>query len=169
MDRFERSLVEQIPRLRRYAWALTGDRERADDLVQDCLARALSRRRLWISSKGMRGWLFTILHNVHVNAVSRMGAAPRAVGTEALEQMPSEGGEAEELQTFREIDRALQRLSPEHRQVVLLVAVEQMPYREAAKVLGVPVGTVMSRLARGRERLRQLLSEPNGVALKRVK
>lgn len=149
------AIVAEIPRLRRYARALAGDAVRADDLVQDTLERALSRFTLWRPGN-LRAWLFSIMHNVFVNQVK----APRPLafpGDEAMPDLPVRATQADALE-LRDLSRALHKLSPEQREVLLLVGLEEMAYAEAAKVLGVPVGTVMSRLSRGRERLRALLA-----------
>ena len=150
-------LIEQhIPRLRRYARALAGDRAAADDLVQDTLERALSRFHLWRQGSDLRAWLFTIMHNIFVNqARSRARRYHEALETEpAADAVRAPEPDWLEL---RDIARALSRLPQEQRVVVLLVGLEQFTYDEAAQVLGVPIGTVMSRLSRGRERLRALL------------
>jgi RNA polymerase sigma-70 factor (ECF subfamily) len=169
MDPFERQLMAQMPRLRRYAWALKGNRERADDLVQDCLARALSRRHLWIRTRRMRPWLFTIMHNIHVNDISRNARAPQEVAVNDFDHIANTRDAPEGQQALEEIDRALQRLSPEHREVLLLVGLEQVTYKEASIVLGVPIGTVMSRLARAREHLRGQLFEDNLVSVTKIR
>jgi RNA polymerase sigma-70 factor (ECF subfamily) len=159
---------EQIPRLRRYARALTGDRTRADDLVQDCLARAWQKRSLWRRGTDLRAWLFTILHNLHVNEVRRLKSRPDllALDDAALEVPIAanvDGGLA-----LRDLDAALQQLPEEQRAVLLLVGLEEMRYEEVARTLDIPVGTVMSRLSRARERLRALLSGTS-PQLRRVK
>ncbi len=150
-------LIEQhIPRLRRYARALTGDRAAADDLVQDTLERALSRFHLWRQGSDLRAWLFTIMHNIFVNQVRSRARRDH----ESLETEPAadtaRAPEPDWLE-LRDIASALSRLPQEQRAVVLLVGLEQFTYDEAARVLGVPIGTVMSRLSRARERLRALL------------
>lgn len=159
MGERERLIVAEIPSLRRYARALTGDAVAADDLVQDCLERALVRRHLWLRRGSMRAWLFTILHNVHANAVRRESRRPRLLPIEA-------GPHASVLPTqdhavrLRQFAEALDQLPDEQRAVILLVGLENMTYAESAKILKVPIGTVMSRLSRGRERLRQLTDGP---------
>lgn len=160
--------MAQIPRLRRYAYGLTGDRTQGDDLVQECLERAWSRRRLYEPSRPIRPWLFTILHNLYVNQVRRRAAEPLLVSdsTPGLPEAPSapEPGAVD----VEDLRRALARLGPNHREVLLLVGLEQLSYREAAETLGIPVGTVMSRLARAREQLRSHLAG-DGARLRRVK
>jgi RNA polymerase sigma-70 factor (ECF subfamily) len=150
-----------IPRLRRYARALTGDRVLADDLVQDTLERAWGRRHMWRRGSDLRAWLFSIMHNLYVNqAVSRRGKASVALEDTGLD-LPVPATQEERL-VIRELVAALGRLTDEQREVLLLVGLEQMSYQEVAKVLGIPIGTVMSRLSRGRERLRALMSERTG-------
>ena len=169
MDRFDRQIVEQIPGLRRYARALTGDSVQSADLVQECLARALSRRRLWLRDKSIRPWLFTIMHNLYVNEV-RQGARAAALAREARNADMHQASMPEDAAlTMRDLDLALARLSEEHRAVVVLVGLEQLSYKEAARVLGLPAGTLMSRLARARERLRSLLWEDAEPSLRRIK
>lgn len=169
MSDHESLITQQIPRLRRYARALTGDRAAADDLVQDTLERALSRFHLWRQGSDLRAWLFTIMHNVFVNQVrSRARRYHESLETEpAAEAVRAPEPDWIEL---RDIANALSRLPQEQRAVVLLVGLEQFTYDEAARVLGVPIGTVMSRLSRARERLRALLGgDFKAAALKVVK
>lgn len=165
----EHPFVEHIPRLRRYARSLTTDRHAADDLVQDTLERAWNKYHLWRPGSDLRAWLFTIMHNVFINNLrSRRRELDRPL--EDLPPMPVHGMQAETVE-LTEIDRAMARLSAEHREILMLVVVEQLSYGEAGRVLGVPIGTVMSRLARARERLRTLTETPtaDGMPLKVVK
>ncbi|MHB1024014.1 MAG: RNA polymerase sigma factor [Acidobacteriaceae bacterium] len=159
-------LIEHLPRLRRYARALTGDRDRADDLVQDTLERALNKLDLWQPGSDLRAWLFTLMHNLFVNQI-RIRRPQETVMEEALDE-PVSGGQMEAL-TARDIHTALARLPEEQREVLLLVGLEQFGYAEAAQVLGVPTGTVMSRLSRARERMRQMLAGERAIQLKVVK
>ena len=161
-------IAEQIPRLRRYARALTGDRAAADDLVQDTLERALSRFHLWRRGSDMRAWLFTIMHNIFVNqARSRMRHPHEALDGPAEDALHYREPDWSDL---RDIGEALAKLPVEQRTVVLLVGLEQFTYDEAARVLEVPIGTVMSRLSRARERMRVLLGgDFKAAALKVVK
>jgi RNA polymerase sigma-70 factor (ECF subfamily) len=149
------AIVDEIPRLRRYARALTGDAASADDLVQDTLERALGKWSLWRPGK-LRAWLFSIMHNVFVNQVRR----PRPVdfpGDEALPDLSTRATQGDALE-LRDLAINLARLPPEQREVLLLVGLEDLSYEDTAKTLGIPVGTVMSRLSRGRERLRASLA-----------
>ncbi len=161
-----------IPRLRRFARALTGSREAADDLTQDTLERAWVKRALWQPGTNLRAWLFTVMHGVFVNGTRRWRPTDSldALADAGVERA-DEGAGAESAIAIRDLRQALQRLPDEQCQVVLLVGLEQFSYAEAAEVLGVPIGTVMSRLSRGRERLRQLLEEgaQDQHGLRRVK
>lgn len=162
-------IAQEIPRLRRYARALTGDRSAADDLVQDTLERALSRFHLWRHGSDLRAWLFTIMHNIFVNQARSRARHQH----EALEADPNaEGlrGRDPEWLELRDLASALARVPHEQRAVLLLVGLEQFTYDEAARILDIPIGTVMSRLSRGRERLRVLLGGEAAVtSLKMVK
>ena len=162
------SIVEHIPRLRRYARALVGDRHSADDLVQDTLERAWNKFHLWRSGSDLRAWLFTVMHNVFVNEVRRA----RNQIEQSMEEVPvvavrATQGDALEI---AEVDRMLHTLPAEQREVLLLVAVEQMSYDEVSRVLSIPIGTVMSRLSRARERMRAAMGGTQAaVTLKVVK
>jgi RNA polymerase sigma-70 factor, ECF subfamily len=170
-------IEEQIPGLRRFACALLrGDREGADDLVQDTLERALSRWNLRRSQGNLRGWLYTILYNRFLSDQHRLRRrGPHDALTQETELPGIDGGQHSVLE-HRDLLRAFATLPEEQRAVLLLVGVEDLSYQEAARVLGVPIGTVMSRLSRGRERLRRSIhGEPDGnrrhcgAALRRVK
>jgi RNA polymerase sigma-70 factor (ECF subfamily) len=152
-----RRIEEEIPRLRRYARALTRDVTAADDLVQDCLARALSKVHLWQEGTDLRAWLFTILHNQYVNHVRRAVREGTAVGLSETEPMLTTQPNQNKRLELRDLERAIAKLPEEQRAVVLLVGLEGMRYEEVAIVLDVPVGTIRSRLSRGREMLRQLI------------
>ena len=147
-------MVELIPRLRRYARALTGDRSGADDLVQDTLERAWTKLHLYRRGTDLRAWLFTVMHNVYVNRV-RAARPTDPLDEEMVElaQRPSQG----DALVVRDLDRALARLAEEQRAVLLLVAIEDMSYDEVARTLDIPIGTVMSRLSRAREKLRGMM------------
>lgn len=147
-------IVPFIPNLRRYARALVGDRDGADDLVQDTLERAVRKFHLWRPGD-LRAWLFSIMHNVFVNQL-KARKIPYAVD---IDDTPI----AAHVPTVTSVDvldlqRSLLALAPEQREVVLLVALEDMTYSEVSTSLGIPIGTVMSRLSRGREKLRRAMS-----------
>jgi RNA polymerase sigma-70 factor (ECF subfamily) len=166
---FATRVNELIPRLRRYARALTGERSAADDLVQDTLERAWTKLHLWRTGSDLRAWLFTIMHNVHVNQVRSKSSAATLPLDDDLPESPVRPTQADMLEV-RDIDTALKRLPVAQREVLLLVALEHLSYQETADALGIPIGTVMSRLARARERLRLMLTgEAGGTSLKVIK
>jgi RNA polymerase sigma-70 factor (ECF subfamily) len=158
-------LVAAIPRMRRYARVLTGDASRADDLVQDALARAWEKRALWQAGTDLRAWLFTIMHNLYVNqlALVRREAGNVSLDTEgefgAAWQVPVHGNQLDRIELM-EIVGHMSRLGAEQREVLLLAAVEELRYEEIGAVLSIPVGTVMSRLSRARDKLRRMVAEP---------
>lgn len=154
-------LVEpHIPSLRRYAHVLLRhDEQRADDLVQDCLVRALSRWHLWRRPGNLRAWLFTILHNIYVNDVARAVARPDIV--EIQDYFPAMAVPPDQTDRIRlrEVVAAIHDLSQEQRQTLLLVTMEGFSYDETAEITGVPIGTVMSRLSRARDKVREAVAE----------
>ena len=145
-------IVPFIPNLRRYARALIGDREGADDLVQDTLERAVRKFHLWRPGD-LRAWLFSIMHNVFVNQLKARKVAYEVEIDDSI-AAPQSSVTSTDLM---DLDRALMALSPDQREVVLLVALEDMTYAEVSRALGIPIGTVMSRLSRAREKLRRLM------------
>lgn len=167
-------LLAAIPRLRRYARVLTGDATRADDLVQETLARGWEKRRLWAAGTDLRAWLFTIMHNVFVNqrATSMREAQNVSLDAEsdsgAAWQLPVRAPQQAHVELI-EVLRELRRLPPEQREVLVLAAIEEMRYEEIAVVLSIPVGTVMSRLSRAREKLRRVVNERPSDALPPLK
>lgn len=164
MNEAER-LVELIPRLRRYARALAGDRASADDLVQDTLERAWTKLHLYRRGTDLRAWLFTVMHNVHVNRVrSARATDPLEEEMPELAQRASQGDSL----VVRDLDRAIIRLPEEQRAVLLLVTLEDMSYEDVARTLGIPIGTVMSRLSRAREKMRAMMSGAGAAARLKV-
>ena len=157
MNDFARLLEAEIPRLRRYARALTRDVARADDLVQSCLTRAVAKQHLWQPGTDLRAWLFTILHNQHVNDVRRSVREGVSVAVEEMAPVLTIQANALDVLQLRDLEAAIAKLPQEQRQVILLVGLEGMRYEEVALILGVPVGTVRSRLSRGRDQLRRLM------------
>ena len=149
------AILTELPRLRRYARALVGDRAAADDLVQDTLERAWSRFAQWRAGSDLRAWLFSIMHNLRVDQLRRPGLNALPMDDEEL-MVPTRATQSDHLEVV-DLEAALARLAEEQRAVLLLVALEDMSYEEVAAALGIPIGTVMSRLARGRERLRLIL------------
>jgi RNA polymerase sigma factor (sigma-70 family) len=143
-----------IPPLRRYAGALLHDRDAADDLVQDCLERVISHWHQRRADGDTRSWVFTILHNLAVNRMQQSARRGRHVELDdADEAAIARAPNQEDRLRHRDLLRAMETLSEDQRSVLLLVSVEDLPYAEAARVLDIPIGTVMSRLARAREKL----------------
>lgn len=167
---FRADLTAEIPYLRRFARALTGDPALADDLVQDCIERALVKSHLYDPTRPLRAWLYTVLRNIHVSGLRRERRAGIVKTVDDLSDpevmvRPSQEGETLLLQ----VASALDRLPDQQREVMILVAVEDMSYRDVAEITGVPVGTVMSRLSRARSALRELIGEGAKPSLRRVK
>jgi len=158
-------IVPYIPNLRRYARALVGDRDGADDLVQDTLERAVRKFHLWRPG-GLRAWLFSIMHNVFVNQLKARKISSEVDIDEASIAAPIPGATTLDV---ADVQRALARIAPEQREVLLLIALEDMTYADVSRALGIPIGTVMSRLSRGRERLRRVMDgEPATTPLRIV-
>lgn len=155
----EQAMLACLPRLRRYARALTGARESADDLVQDTLERAWQKLDSWKRGSDMRPWLFAIMHNLHAD--QRRQPALVTVELEQAAHAAAPQSLAEQGMAL-DLEAALQLLPAEQREVLLLVVLEEMRYEEVAATLGIPTGTVMSRLSRARERLRQWMEGPGG-------
>ena len=150
------ALIErEIPKLRRYAMFLARNPEWADDLVQECLLRAINNIEKWQPGTNMRSWLMTILHNLFINEVKRR--RPFLAGDEAVEDMRSAPGNQEARHHMRDVQRAFEQLNWQHRQIIWYICIEQMGYTDVADELGIPVGTVRSRLCRAREHLKRLL------------
>lgn len=156
-----RQLHEQIPGLRRYARALTGNAWAADDLVQDTLERACSKWRLWLAGSDLRAWLFTIMHNIHASDVRKslrqqqlIPSGPWEDEAQRVAATPADNDNRLDLQ------RCLMQLPEEQRSVLLLVVLEDMSYADVARITGTPIGTVMSRLSRARSRLHALMYAP---------
>ena len=163
------AVVAEIPRLRRYAIALMRDRTEADDLVHDVVLRALDKLHLWREGTNMRTWLFTIMHNLHANEMRRRSRMLDVVPLDAAPPRAEAAGQEAAVE-WSELSGAMGGLSALHRQVLLLVGLEGMTYAEAAGVLDVPVGTVMSRLSRAREGLRRKIDAGTQTAtIRRVK
>src|SRR5436305_9650792 len=154
---FSRLVEAEIPRLRRYARALTRNVTRADDLVQSCLTRAVAKQHLWQPGTDLRAWLFTILHNQHVNDIRRAVREENNVSIDDIAPVASVQANAMDVLALRDLEAALAKLPGEQRQVILLVGLEGLAYEEVASILRVPVGTVRSRLSRGRDQLRALM------------
>jgi RNA polymerase sigma factor (sigma-70 family) len=152
--------------LRRYARALVGDRATADDLVQDTLERAWAKLHLYRRGTDLRAWLFTVMHNVHVNRVRAARATDQL--EEEMPELAQRAPQGDAL-LVRDLDRAITRLPAEQRAVLLLVTLEEMSYETVARTLEIPIGTVMSRLSRAREKLRAMMLGQGATRLKVVK
>jgi RNA polymerase sigma-70 factor, ECF subfamily len=157
MSTFAQLLETEIPRLRRYARALTRDGSRVDDLVQSCLLRAVAKRHLWQAGTDLRAWLFTMLHNQNVNEVRRLVREGVAIPVEDVAGVLAASSNVEASLQLRDLERAIASLPEQQRQVIRLVGLEDRGYQEVAGILGIPVGTVRSRLSRGRDALRALI------------
>ena len=157
MTDFAPLLAAEIPRLRRYARALTRDVTRADDLVQNCLTRAVAKQHLWQPGTDLRAWLFTILHHQNVNDVRSASRRGDGVPVEKVTPTLAAVSDPTAALQIRDLERAMAALPGEQRQVILLVGLEGMSYEEVATILRIPIGTVRSRLSRGRETLRRLM------------
>jgi RNA polymerase sigma-70 factor (ECF subfamily) len=149
------AILAELPRLRRYARAMLGDRAAADDLVQDTLERAWSRVDQWRAGSDLRAWLFSIMHNLRVDQLRRPGLNTSSMEVDFVDP-PARATQTDRLEV-RDLEFALTLLPEEQREVMLLVALEEMSYQDIARTLDIPTGTVMSRLSRGRERLRLIL------------
>lgn len=168
MTAFLDEIETHIPSLRRYARALTRDVDRADDLVQDCLERAIKKKNLWQPTGPLRAWLFRLLLNIYRNDHKR----EKHRATDALETMaiePATPAPQPHRLALAEVSRAIDRLPDEQREVLLLVVLEGMSYAEAAKVIGIPPGTLMSRLSRARAMLKTLTGAEQPPRLRTVK
>jgi RNA polymerase sigma-70 factor (ECF subfamily) len=168
-DQLAHEVASHVAALRRYALVLVGDAHEADDLVQECMSRVLAQMRSWRPVRDLRAYMFTTLHNVFVDNSRRQRVRRTDVPLEnALASLSLPANQLKRLE-FRDLVTALGKLPSQQREVVLLIGLEGMSYIEAARVLGVPIGTVMSRLSRGREALRQLMSQGAVAKLRVVK
>jgi RNA polymerase sigma-70 factor, ECF subfamily len=149
------TILAHMTGLRRYAMALVRNSTDAEDLVQECVCRAIERAQPWRKINDMRSYLFTILHNLYVDKIVKKGRRQEIVSDEIIERKLIAAPVQMDRLALRDLSRALDGLSPEQRDVVLLIGLEGLTYEAAAKVVGVPVGTIMSRLSRAREALRQ--------------
>ncbi len=168
MKPIELEIADLTPQLRRYARVLLrGDVVQADDLVQDCIERGLQRLSLWQRGTDLRAWLFTIMHNLYVNQVKRRVNGPNFVELDEVEADPHNRADSDAA--VNDIQQALNELPADQREILLFVAIEGMKYQEVAKILDIPEGTVMSRLARARQQLRARLAGEYAQTLRRVK
>lgn len=166
-----KELTGQIPRLRRYAHVLCRNHSDSDDLVQATLERALSRLEQWKPGTDMRAWLFTIMHNLSVNQLRKQKQQNDILSDQGqdLDQFPAASAIRQPDSIVSEIEAGLSRLPADQREVLILVGIEELSYQQTADVLDIPIGTVMSRLNRARQRLRDIVFEQHKTALRRVK
>lgn len=163
-------LIEQhIPALRRYAFALVRQHDLADDLVQDCLERAIGRWHMRQQGGELKPWLLTILRNQYIDQYRKTKRHGTHLPWDDVVELPSDVAAPDSSTAIRKILTGLDTLPEDQKAVVLLVGVEDLSYEQAARVLGLPLGTVMSRLSRGRDRLRDYLETGRSAMLRRVK
>lgn len=170
MNQRNQQVVQHIPCLRRYARALLKDVDQAEDLVQETLARALDKLSFWRRGSDMRAWLFTIMHNLHVNACTRAAKRPDAWSLDDDDiAEPHARSDADRSARLQDIETALMQLPEAQRAVLLLIDLEGLSYAETARVLGVRKGTVMSRLHRAREAMRNAMDTPAIAKVKSIR
>jgi len=170
MTEIHKRIEAEIPRLRRYARALVRDVVGADDLVQECLTRALAKLDLWREGTNLRAWLFTIMHNQYVNQIRRSVRDGATVEFDETDLPLNQRANQEAGLQLRDLDRAIGRLRADQRAVILLIGLEGMSYSQVSAALGIPVGTVRSRLSRGRLALRYLMGvEPDRRSAIRIR
>ena len=167
---FRTNLIAEIPHLRRFARSLCGDASLADDLVQDCIERALKKSHLYDATKPLRAWLYAVLRNIHVSNWRSNAKHQFAKNLDDLQG--SEGAtRAEQEDNFSTtvITEALDKLPAQQREVLVLISLEEVSYKDASEIIGVPIGTIMSRLSRARSTLNDILEERGTTFLRRVK
>ncbi|MCK5829854.1 MAG: sigma-70 family RNA polymerase sigma factor [Methylococcales bacterium] len=169
MTEINQRIVVYIPRLRRYSQALVkGHSVLAEDLVQDTLERALARSHQFREGTDLRAWLFTIMHNIYANQVRRISNGPSFVELpETIDEMTTDTSTSK--LELRDLQQAISELPLEQRKILLLVTLEGLPYQQVADMLGIPVGTVMSKLSRTRQHLRKLTHRDDAPHLRRIK
>lgn len=163
------AIIREIPHLRRFAHGLARDADLAEDLVQDCLERALSRETQYDPTRALRPWLFRILRNLFISGRRRAREATSDDAT--LNAIPDATAGRTPIETIalRQVLGALHELPDEQREVIVLICVEELSYREVADIVGAPIGTVMSRLSRGRSAIKNRCGAQETPRLRRVK
>ena len=169
MNDFLDQIEACVPALRRYARALTRNADMADDLVQDCLERAISRRGLFRPTGPVRAWLFTILLNLYRNALRATRRRGETIAIEAMLVEPATPATQPGHIALAEMARAIETLPIDQKEALLLIALEGLSYAEAAGILGIPQGTLMSRLGRARAALRAMTGASAEPHLRTVK
>ena len=169
-NEFRTNLIAEIPHLRRFARSLCGDASLADDLVQDCIERALKKSHLYDATKPLRAWLYAVLRNIHV---SNWRSNVKHTSSKNIDDLiDGEGAtRAEQEDNFSTslITEALDKLPAQQREVLVLISLEEVSYKQASEIIGVPIGTIMSRLSRARSLLKDILEERGTTVLRRVK
>lgn len=168
MNPVNEQIIQQIPKLRRYARGLTGHKDQADDLVQDCLARALAKISLWQQGSNLQGWLFTIMHNIFINDRQKQANNIHSIPFDEQVNLVAFGAEPEQAMHTDDMLKLLMKLTPAHREVLLLVSIEGQAYEEVASILNIPLGTVMSRLHRAREAMRKYMNDMGDIRDKKM-
>ncbi|HEX5957934.1 MAG TPA: RNA polymerase sigma factor [Hyphomicrobiaceae bacterium] len=169
-DEVRDRMVAVLPRLRRFAHALTGNTEQADDLVQDACLRALSRIDLWQPGTRLDSWMYRIAQNIWLDRMRANRVRGEVVDLDAMEGMAGADGRVvtESELTLQAVAAAMGKLPPEQRAMVALICIEGASYKEAAEISGVPLGTVMSRLARARRSLHIIINQPQHTGAARL-
>ena len=156
MPEFITELEQCIPALRRYAYSLLYKQDEADDLVQDCLERAIKKQSLWQQGSSLRAWLFTMQHNLYINQLKNISRQP--LMTAETEQLTHGLEPYKSDVLIRDIDFCMRQLPDNQRQILLLVTIEGFSYKEVGRIVDIPLGTVMSRLSRARKTLQALMN-----------
>jgi RNA polymerase sigma-70 factor (ECF subfamily) len=161
MDEIQSRMVELLPRLRRFSFALTGDKDKADDLVQDTCERALAHLDQWKPGTSLDSWMYRIAQNIWFDHHRGRRAQGSVSGLDEVENMAGVDGRnvTESRLTLAAVSAGIARLPAEQQVLVAMVCVEGISYKEAASILGIPIGTVMSRLSRARQALYATLTE----------
>jgi RNA polymerase sigma-70 factor, ECF subfamily len=167
---FQKNLVTEIPHLRRFARGLCGDAALADDLVQDCVERALLKQHLYDASRPLRAWLYAILRNIHISHWRRASQMGVMKPLDDMEEFEGATPPAQEQNlSVRLIADALDHLPQQQREVLVMISLEELSYKDAAEIIGVPIGTIMSRLSRARSSMQNLLEKRGTTVLRVVK
>ncbi len=167
---FRKDLIIELPYLRRFARGLCGDSSLADDLVQDCVERALMKSHLYDPARPLRAWLYAVLRNIYVSNWRRNSKHTSAKELEDLEGFEGSVPPGQDSNfSVALITDALDTLPAQQREVLVLVSLEEVSYQQAAEIIGVPIGTIMSRLSRARAQLQNILEERGTTVLRRVK
>ena len=166
MPEFRNQLQDCLPDLWRYAYALTRDRNLADDLVQDCAERALRKRDLWKQTGALKPWLMKMLLNLYRNQLRTQSRRPQLVAMDDMHHDPAAPDALDQKLALSQTARAMQKLPDDQREALLLIVLGGVSYKQASEALNVPLGTLMSRLGRARAKLRDLMADAPTADLK---